>query len=222
MITIKSKAEFDVMRRAGRLVAETLDKLQHAVKPGMTTADLDRIAGNRPVIVMHFSFHEAVVSSAGLRAAGIDRRTPDPFGGRIVRDRSAADDVLVDAFWRAYRGRAQFDLERSFGGWMRRIATNAALDHLRMVSRRRESQQADDTLAAPEEADRETRDAIAAAFRRLPPELQVVAALALVEEQPYADIADALGIPVGTVKSRVFRATRLLREELARAGVRPC
>lgn len=44
MITIKSKAEFDVMRRAGRLVAETLDKLQNAVKPGMTTADLDRIA----------------------------------------------------------------------------------------------------------------------------------------------------------------------------------
>lgn len=44
MITIKSKAEFDIMRRAGRLVAETLDKLQAAVKPGMSTADLDRIA----------------------------------------------------------------------------------------------------------------------------------------------------------------------------------
>jgi methionyl aminopeptidase len=44
VITIKSKAEFDIMRRAGRLVAETLDKLQAAVKPGMSTADLDRIA----------------------------------------------------------------------------------------------------------------------------------------------------------------------------------
>ncbi|MGI8858362.1 MAG: amidohydrolase, partial [Thermomicrobiales bacterium] len=54
---------------------------------GLTRHDLDRIAGDRPVLVMHFSFHEAIVSSAGLRAAGVDRRTPDPFGGRVVRDR---------------------------------------------------------------------------------------------------------------------------------------
>jgi predicted amidohydrolase YtcJ len=54
---------------------------------GLTRADLDRVAGDLPVLVMHFSFHEAIVSSAGLRAAGIDRSTPDPFGGRIVRDR---------------------------------------------------------------------------------------------------------------------------------------
>ena len=140
---------------------------------------------------------------------------------RIVRDRSAADDVLVEAFWRAYRGRAQFDATRSFGAWMRRIATNAALDELRSA-RRRGWRSADDTLPAPRAADRDTSDAIALAFRRLPPGLQAVAALALIEEQPYADIADALGIPVGTVKSRVSRATRLLREELARLGVKPC
>jgi RNA polymerase sigma factor (sigma-70 family) len=140
---------------------------------------------------------------------------------RIVRDRSAADDVLVEAFWRAYRGRAQFDPARSFGAWMRRIATNAALDELRSA-RRRGWQPADDTLPAPRGADRDTNDAIALAFRGLPPDLQAVAALALIEEQPYADIADALGIPIGTVKSRVFRATRFLREELVRRGVRPC
>jgi DNA-directed RNA polymerase specialized sigma24 family protein len=51
--------------------------------------------------------------------------------------------------------------------------------------------------------------------------LQIVAALALLEEQAYAEIADALGIPAGTVKSRVFRATRALREELTRLCVRP-
>src|SRR5436190_21411986 len=56
---------------------------------------------------------------------------------RIVRDRSAADDVLVEAFWRAYRGRAQFETGRSFGAWMRRIATNAALDQIRSVGRQR-------------------------------------------------------------------------------------
>ena len=141
---------------------------------------------------------------------------------RIVRDRSAADDVLVETFWRAYRGRAQFDPARSFGAWMRRIATNAALDQIRSAKRQRGWLPADDTLPAPRGPDGDTQDAIALAFRRLPADLQLVAVLALVEEQPYADIGDALGIPVGTVKSRVFRATRMLREELARLGVRPC
>jgi RNA polymerase sigma-70 factor (ECF subfamily) len=58
------------------------------------------------------------------------------------------------------------------------------------------------------------------AFRRLPPKLQIVAVLALVEEQSYAEIANALELPIGTVKSRVFRATRALKEELARLGIR--
>jgi hypothetical protein len=49
---------------------------------------------------------------------------------RIVRDAGTAEDVLVEAFWRAYRGRGQFDPSRSFGAWMRRIATNVARDHL--------------------------------------------------------------------------------------------
>ena len=44
--------------------------------------------------------------------------------------------------------------------------------------------------------------------QKLPPRLRAVATLALVEEVPYAEIADALGLPVGTVKSRVFRAVR--------------
>src|SRR5215470_12649657 len=130
---------------------------------------------------------------------------------RIVRDRTTADDVLVEAFWRAYRGRATFDASRSFGAWMRRIATNAAFDFLRARRTERASRPADETLAAPRGPDADTNDAIAMAFRRLPPDLQIVAALALLEEQPYADIADALGIPEGTVKSRVFRALRLLR-----------
>jgi RNA polymerase sigma factor (sigma-70 family) len=140
---------------------------------------------------------------------------------RIVRERSAADDALVDAFCWAYRGRAQFDPARSFGAWMRRIATNAALDELRSAARRRNWIQADETLPATPASDGDTLDAITRAFHRLPPDLQAVSALALVEEQPYADIADALGIPVGTVKSRMSRAIRILRGELARLGVRP-
>lgn len=139
---------------------------------------------------------------------------------RIVRDPGAAEDVLVEAFWRAYRGRTRFDSSRSFGAWMRRIATNAALDQLGATRRDagRRSQGGRTHLPTPDSDG--VRESIQIAFRRLPPKLQIVATLALIEEQPYAEIAEALGVPIGTVKSRVFRATRALREELARLGIR--
>ena len=140
---------------------------------------------------------------------------------RIVREPTAAEDALVEAFWRAYRGRARFDVSRSFGAWMRRIATNAALDHLRTVRPRGTWIVADENLPARASPDRSGRDAIMMAFRRLPPKLQVVATLALIEERPYDEIADALDVPLGTVKSRVFRAVRALREELTRLGLQP-
>lgn len=140
---------------------------------------------------------------------------------RIVRDGRAAEEVLVEAFWRAYRGRARFDPSREFGPWIRKVATHAALDHLRAARRNEASsltEAHEPVTAAPDGA---VQESIAAAFRRLPPKLQVVAALALVEGLPYAEIADALDVPLGTVKSRVFRATRALRKELDRLGIRP-
>src|SRR5215470_5878819 len=96
---------------------------------------------------------------------------------RIVREGSTADDVLVEAFWRAYRGRARFDPSRSFGAWMRRIATNAALDQLRARRGQVGWRTADDTLPAAAPPDRAVTESIAIAFRRLPPKLQIVATL---------------------------------------------
>jgi RNA polymerase sigma-70 factor (ECF subfamily) len=140
---------------------------------------------------------------------------------RIVRDHSAADDALVETFWRAYRGRARFDPARSFGAWMRRIATNVARDSLKAARRRREWQVTDDRLASPAGRDAGLRESVVLAFRTLSPRLQIVALLALIEERPYAEIAGALDVPVGTVKSRVFRAIRALRVELTRLGIHP-
>ena len=139
---------------------------------------------------------------------------------RIVRDASAADDVVVESFWRAYRGRARFDPSRSFGAWMRRIATNAARDYLR-VARRQAGSLAHEPVDATSAPDRDLAAAIERALHSLPPRLQVVVTLALIEERPYAEIADALDVPIGTVKSRVFRATRALRKELTRLGIQP-
>src|ERR1700680_3461409 len=72
---------------------------------------------------------------------------------RIVRDASTAEDVLVEAFWRADRGRGQFDPSRSFGAWMRRIATNVARDHLRAERPHARWTTTDNQIPAPASAD---------------------------------------------------------------------
>ncbi len=134
---------------------------------------------------------------------------------RIVRDSGVAEDLTVETFWRIYRAHARFHPEGNFGAWARRIATNVALDHLKTA--RREVALPDD-LAAGAKPDpvvhREVHERIERAFRQLPARLQAAAALALIEERPYQEIAEALGTSVGAVKSRVFRAVRLLRKKL--------
>jgi RNA polymerase sigma-70 factor (ECF subfamily) len=139
---------------------------------------------------------------------------------RIVRDSGIAEDLTVETFWRIYRSRSHFDPAGNFHAWARRIATNAALDHLRRA--RRETQLPED-LACSAKADpavqRQTREQIRQAFGDLPAKYRLVATLALVEEEPYDAIAHAAGISVALVKVRVFRAVRLLRKKLTSMGV---
>lgn len=141
---------------------------------------------------------------------------------RIVRDRGVAEDLTIETFWRIYKSRGRFDTESAFGSWARRIATNLAIDHIR---RRHPEQELPAQLPSAEVPDsalhRETRQMIRKAFRRLPPKLQVAATLALVEERSYEEIALALGKSVGAIRTRVFRAVRLLRKQLQRMGVKP-
>jgi RNA polymerase sigma-70 factor (ECF subfamily) len=135
---------------------------------------------------------------------------------RIIRDPGMAEDLTLETFWRIYRARGRFDPSADFGGWAYRIATNLALSHLR--HRREQPLPPDVPQQATGELDpaleREKRDEIRRAFSRLPAKLQLAATLALIEERPYDEIAEALGIPLGTVKSRVSRAVRVLRKQL--------
>ena len=135
---------------------------------------------------------------------------------RIVRDSGVAEDLTVETFWRIYKARARFDPAGNFHAWARRIATNAALDHLKRA--RRETELPED-LAGPAVADpavrRETRERIKLAFFQLPAKYRLVATLALIEEEPYNNIAEAMGISTALVKIRVFRAVRILRKKLS-------
>jgi RNA polymerase sigma-70 factor (ECF subfamily) len=140
---------------------------------------------------------------------------------RIVRDSGIAEDLTVETFWRIYRSRARFDPAGSFGAWAYRIASNAALDHLRKT--RRETELPADLAADPEPdpaVRRETRDRIRKAFAQLPPKYRLVATLALIEDEPYEKIAVAAGISASLVKIQVFRAVRMLRKQLASPGIK--
>ena len=134
---------------------------------------------------------------------------------RIVRDTGIAEDLTVETFWRIHKYRTRFDPAGNFRAWARRIATNAALDHLRHS--RRETGLPGDlpcTTGADPAVRREARERIRMAFQELPAKYRLVATLALVEEEPYNNIADAAGISVALVKVRVFRAVRMLRKKL--------
>jgi RNA polymerase sigma-70 factor (ECF subfamily) len=141
---------------------------------------------------------------------------------RIVRDPGTAEDLTAETLWRIYRARHRFRPDSNFGAWARRIATNLALDHLR---RNRPEQSLDaEPAGSPQPGrlvQREMRQKIQQAFRRLPPKLQLAATLALIEEVPYDEIATALGTSVGAVKLRVFRAVRILRKRLTQVGIKP-
>jgi RNA polymerase sigma factor (sigma-70 family) len=149
---------------------------------------------------------------------------------RIVRDPAAAEDLTVETFWRIHRAHDRFESARPFEPWARRIATRVALDWLR--ARRPESGLASTNfdqnvadLPSKSAADpgmaAEIRLKTAQAFARLPPNLRVAAVLSVIEEQSHKEVALALGISVGAVKLRVFRALRLLRKDLLEQGITP-
>jgi RNA polymerase sigma-70 factor (ECF subfamily) len=142
---------------------------------------------------------------------------------RIVRNTGVAEDLTLETFWRMHRAHARFDPTKgNCGAWLRRIATNVAIDHLRQA--RHEVPLPDDLPATAQQPPAEQlalRSEISRAMDKLSPRVRAVVLMALVEEEPYECIAEALGISESAVKVRVFRGVRILRETLSRAGVHP-
>lgn len=141
---------------------------------------------------------------------------------RIVRRHEVADDVAQEAFIRAHRSLDRFDPARPFGPWICRIAANLAVNHVRSPEAR-EGALPDGHAETPSAApgplqgvlDAEARGLLDRALGGLPAEQRVVFCLRVFEELSYREIADSLGIEMGTVMSRLSRAREKLREALA-------
>ena len=145
----------------------------------------------------------------------------------MVRDREEAHDLTQDAFVKAFRNLDRFRLEASFYTWLYRIAKNLTIDWLRKQKRRR-TDEFDEGIAAREsggtiadshlkespgrELERSRlKDRIFDAMETLTPEHRQIILLREVEGFSYKEISDVMGIPEGTVMSRLFYARRKLQ-----------
>jgi RNA polymerase sigma-70 factor (ECF subfamily) len=141
---------------------------------------------------------------------------------RIAGSDRDADDAAQEAMIGIVRGLAKFDGRSAFSTWAYRIATNAALDELRRRRRRPALHTSTDDAPASETPDPSAermveavidRDSLDAALADLGDDFRIVVVLRDVADLDYAEIAEVLQIPVGTVKSRIARG----RSQLAAA-----
>ena len=147
---------------------------------------------------------------------------------RYLKSAADVEDAVQETFIRAYRGLAAFRGESAFYTWLYRIAANVAIRHLQRQPQHvllgddapeervdafepgvSDSQQPERTLIAAQIADTVQR-----ALAKLQPDLAEALLLYEVESRPYAEIATMLGVPIGTVRSRIFRAREFIARRL--------
>jgi RNA polymerase sigma-70 factor (ECF subfamily) len=144
---------------------------------------------------------------------------------RVMGNRDAALDATQETFVTLFRKAAQFKGDSALSTWLYRVAVNTCYDLLRKQQRRRaeplpEDRDLADSTAADHLASVEVRPEIETALAALPEEFRAAVILSDLEALPLAVVAEALDVPIGTVKSRVFRGRKLLAESLGnlRAG----
>jgi RNA polymerase sigma-70 factor (ECF subfamily) len=146
---------------------------------------------------------------------------------RIVGREEDARDATQEAFLSALRKLPSFRGESAFSTWLHRVTVNACFDLLRRRARAplRAGDDRDEPAAGrpplPDHADAvATAVDVRAALLRVPEEFRAVLVLHDVQDLPYEEIAEILGLPVGTVKSRLHRARVALGRALGGAGER--
>jgi len=149
---------------------------------------------------------------------------------RLVRDAAEIEDVTQEAFIKAYRALPQFRGESAFYTWLYRIAINTAKNYLASQGRRaptttdndaEEAETFDDAdqlrdINTPESLlmSKQVGETVSRAMEALPEELRTAIQLREIEGMSYEDIAAAMDCPIGTVRSRIFRARESIAAEL--------
>lgn len=152
--------------------------------------------------------------------------------GRMVRDVDLVEDIAQETFIRAYRALAQFRGDAQFYTWLYRIAVNTAKKALMDLKRNPtvsenfyksgdddESSPIENELSSPETPDavlasKEIAEMVNAVMEALPEELRQAITLREIEGLSYEEISEAMNCPIGTVRSRIFRAREAISEKI--------
>ena len=149
--------------------------------------------------------------------------------GRYVRDADEVQDVAQEAFIKAYKALPRFRGDSAFYTWLYRIAINTAKNHLVSQSRRPPDSDVDSADAEQFEGEsglkeyatpehmllrQEIETNVADAIDQLPPDLKTAITLRELEGMSYEEIAQMMECPIGTVRSRIFRAREAINKRL--------
>jgi RNA polymerase sigma-70 factor, ECF subfamily len=133
---------------------------------------------------------------------------------RLLGDRDRMDDVLQEAYARAFRALPRFRGRAGLATWLYRIVYNTCIDELRRSGARKEISLEEWRERGGRRDDVEQRLDLEAALASLSPELRAVVLLVDADELSYEEAAEVLGIPPGTVASRLSRARDTLKGAL--------
>lgn len=151
---------------------------------------------------------------------------------RMLNDYDASLDVTQEVFIKIYNSLERYSCDYKFSTWLYRIAHNAAIDHLRRNSVNAQSIETEngdgayqlqiESLNPTPEQDRERsewRAEIETVVRQLPPAYRDLILLRHSRDMSYDEIAEVTGLPLGTVKNRLFRAREMMRGLLIERGI---
>jgi RNA polymerase sigma-70 factor (ECF subfamily) len=133
----------------------------------------------------------------------------------VVLDQAAAEDLTQETFVRAYRARHRYTPTAPPGAWLRRIGINLAISHLRRQKLARFLPAR--LYIAPDRRDydrAEARDVVTKAMERLSPKLRAAVILHYYDGLTREEIASVLGVPAGTVASRIAKAVAIMRKTM--------
>ena len=139
--------------------------------------------------------------------------------GRMLSSKEEAEDVVQETFVRVYRHRQSFNFEHCFSTWIYTIALNLARNELRRRKKFKffdisEMQGNEAEIAVEMKLPNRLPEILDAAVKELPEKYRTAFLFRDIQEMPYEEVAKVLGVPLGTVKSRVNRARMMLRDKL--------